>query len=75
MEISIILLSVATIWLIAVNTPGLNFFITVRTAVAQSRRAALFVALGTSTGAILWGLSGYFGIALLFKTAPWVCYR
>jgi len=72
MDIAIILLSVATIWLIAVITPGPNFFITVRTAVAQSRRAALFVALGTSTGAILWGLSGYFGIALLFKTAPWV---
>jgi RhtB (resistance to homoserine/threonine) family protein len=72
MEITIILLSVATIWLIAVITPGPNFFITVRTAVAQSRRAALFVALGTSTGTILWGLSGYFGIALLFKTAPWV---
>lgn len=72
MEISIILLSVATIWLIAVITPGPNFFITVRAAVAQSRRASLFVALGTSTGAILWGLSGYFGIALLFKTAPWV---
>lgn len=72
MEIAIILLSVATIWLIAVITPGPNFFITVRTAVAQSRRAALFVALGTSTGTILWGLSGYFGIALLFKTAPWV---
>lgn len=72
MEITIVLLSVATIWLIAVITPGPNFFVTVRTAVAQSRRAALFVALGTSTGAIFWGLSGYFGIALLFKTAPWV---
>lgn len=72
MEFPIVLVSVATIWLIAVVTPGPNFFITVRTAVAQSRLAAFFVALGTSSGAIIWGLCGYFGIALLFQTAPWV---
>ena len=72
MKFSIILLSVATLWGIAVITPGPNFFVTVRTAVSQNRHSALSVALGTSTGAILWGLSGFFGIALLFKTAPWI---
>ena len=72
MKFSIILLSVAIIWSVAVITPGPNFFITVKTAIGQTRRSALFVALGTSTGTILWGLSGFFGIALLFKTAPWI---
>jgi RhtB (resistance to homoserine/threonine) family protein len=72
MKFSIILLSVAIIWTIAVITPGPNFFVTVKTAIGQSRRSALFSALGTSTGTILWGLSGFFGIALLFKTAPWI---
>ncbi len=72
MKFSIILLSVAIIWSVAVITPGPNFFVTVKTAIGQTRRSALFVALGTSTGTILWGLSGFFGIALLFKTAPWV---
>jgi len=72
MKFSIILLSVAIIWGVAVITPGPNFFITVKTAIGQTRRSALFVALGTSTGTILWGLSGFFGIALLFKTAPWI---
>lgn len=72
MKFSIILLSVAIIWGIAVITPGPNFFITVKTAIGQTRRSALFVVLGTSTGTILWGLSGFFGIALLFKTAPWI---
>jgi len=43
-----------------------------KTAIGQNRRSALFAALGTSTGTILWGLSGFFGIALLFKTAPWI---
>ena len=72
MKFSIILLSVAILWGIAVITPGPNFFITVKTAIGQDRRSALFVALGTSTGTILWGLSGFFGVALLFKTAPWI---
>ncbi|MBT3187846.1 MAG: LysE family transporter [Anaerolineae bacterium] len=72
MPFSIILLNVALIWFIAVITPGPNFFITVKTAVGQSRRTAFFVALGTSTGAVIWGLSGFLGIALLFKTAPWI---
>ena len=72
MQFSIILLSVAIIWTIAVITPGPNFFVTVKTAIGQSRRSALFSAFGTSTGTILWGLSGFFGIALLFKTAPWI---
>ena len=72
MKFSIILLSVAIIWSVAVITPGPNFFITVKTAIGQTRRSALFVALGTSTGTILWGLSGFFGIALLSKTVPWI---
>lgn len=72
MKFSIILLSVAILWGIAVITPGPTFFITVKTAIGQSRRSALFVVLGSSTGTTLWGLSGFFGIALLFKTAPWI---
>jgi len=72
MKFSIILLSVAIIWSVAVITPGPNFFVTVKTAIGQTRRSALFVALGNSTGTILWGLSGFFGVALLFKTSPWI---
>ena len=72
MKFSIILLSVAILWGIAVITPGPTFFITAKTAIGQSRRSALFVVLGSSTGTVLWGLSGFFGIALLFKIAPWI---
>ncbi len=72
MNFSIILLNIAIIWILGVITPGPNFFATVKTAVGKSRRSAFFVALGTSSGAILWGLSGFFGIALLFKTSPWI---
>lgn len=72
MNFSITLISVAVIWCVAVITPGPNFFVTVKTALGQSRRSAFFAALGTSTGTILWGLSGFFGIALLFRTVPWI---
>ena len=72
MDLSIILISVAFVWSIAVITPGPNFFITVRTAISRSRRSALFVVLGISTGTILWGLGGFLGINLLFRTVPWI---
>ena len=71
MELSIILLNVAFVWTIAVITPGPNFFITVQTAIGRSRHSALFVVLGIGTGTIIWALSGFLGITLLFRTAPW----
>ena len=67
-----ILLSVASIWSIAVITPGPNFFITAQTTVKHSRSAGIFVVLGTCTGTIIWSLAGYFGIAYLFIAAPWI---
>jgi len=71
MKFSIILLSVAILWGIAVITPGPNFFITVKAAIGQDRRSALFVALGTSlfaatmpSDAPLW--LGFMSVALMF---------
>jgi threonine efflux protein len=67
-----ILLSVASIWTLAVITPGPNFFITAQTTVNHSRFAGLFIVLGTCTGTIIWSIAGYFGIASLFIIAPWL---
>lgn len=67
-----VLLSVAGIWTIAVVTPGPNFFLTVQTALGRSRPAALWSVLGTSCGTVVWGLCGFFGLALLFQAAPWL---
>ncbi len=72
MELSFTLFSVSIIWGIAVVTPGPNFFLTAKTAAGNNRRSAFFVALGTSAGTVLWGWSGFFGVTLLFKTAPWI---
>ena len=71
-DVATVLLSVAGLWTVAVVTPGPNFFLTVQTAVGGSRRAALWSVLGTSCGTVVWGLSGFFGLALLFQAAPWL---
>lgn len=68
----LLLLSVALVWGVAVVTPGPNFFITVRSAMAQTRQSALFTVLGITTGTAVWGISGFMGITVLFKTAPWI---
>ena len=72
MNLMFILLSVASIWSIAVITPGPNFFITAQTTIKHSRSAGIFVVLGTCTGTIIWSLAGYFGITYLFIAAPWI---
>jgi len=55
-----VLLSVAGIWTLAVVTPGPNFFLAIRTALGQSRPAALWNVLGIACGTVIWGL-GYTG--------------
>ncbi|MCP4022784.1 MAG: LysE family transporter [Desulfobacteraceae bacterium] len=72
MNLIFTLLSVVSIWSIAVITPGPNFFITAQTAVKHSRLAGIFIVLGTCTGTIIWSIAGYFGIAYLFIAAPWI---
>ena len=67
-----VLFSVACIWTVAVITPGPNFFLTAQTALGASRAAALWSVLGTTCGTVVWGLCGFFGLALLFKAAPWL---
>lgn len=69
---TLLLLSVAIVWGVAVITPGPNFFITVQTAVERSRSAALFVVLGIAAGTTIWAISGFLGINLLFRAAPWI---
>ena len=66
------LLSIAVVWGIAAVTPGPNFFVTVRSASAHSRRHALAAVGGIVTGTALWGLAGFFGISTLFALAPWL---
>ncbi len=72
MDTTITLLSVISIWSIAVITPGPNLLITVQTTVNHSRLAGMFIVLGTCTGTMIWAVVGYFGIAYLFAVSPWI---
>ncbi|MBR9763785.1 MAG: LysE family translocator [Rhodobacteraceae bacterium] len=66
------LITVALIWSVAVITPGPNFLVVTRYSLAGERRIARAAVAGTVLGTFLWGLSGAFGLTLLFKTAPQV---
>lgn len=65
-----VLMTVSAIWALAAITPGPNFFITVHTAIGTSRGLSLFTVLGIVAGTLIWAVSGYLGISILFKAAP-----
>lgn len=73
MDLSV-LVAVSVIWGVAVMTPGPNFFITVHTAIGTTRRLSLFTVLGIVVGTLVWSISGYLGISILFKSAPMLYY-
>jgi threonine/homoserine/homoserine lactone efflux protein len=66
------LLPVAALWAFAVVSPGPNFLITARLAIAQSRRAGLQAVTGIALGTVCWAAAGCFGIRSLFMLAPWL---
>lgn len=54
--------TVSLIWAIAAITPGPNFFITVHTAVGETRRLSFFTVSGIVTGTLVWAVSAYLGM-------------
>lgn len=64
------LVTVALIWMVAAITPGPNFLLITRYALAGARRRTVFAAAGTITGTLVWGIAGAFGITALFHAAP-----
>jgi threonine efflux protein len=66
-----ILLTVASLWLVAAVTPGPNSVLIMRVSVGQ-RRQALWAVAGIGAGTCIWGLSGFFGVHALFRAAPFL---
>jgi RhtB (resistance to homoserine/threonine) family protein len=71
MNVLSVLVSVASVWGIAVITTGPNFVVVVQAAMRESRRAALSSVLGICVGTCLWACAGFFGLAVVFRMAPW----
>jgi len=64
------LLSVGFVQLLAVISPGPSFLITARTAVAQSHRDGIKVALGLGTGTVVWSTAALLGLNAVFRAVP-----
>ena len=73
MEINV-LIAVSVIWGVAAVTPGPNFLIIVHTAVKSTIRLSLCTVLGIVIGTLVWSVSGFLGISILFKTVPFIYY-
>lgn len=65
-------LTVFVVWLVAVVTPGPNFFLVAHKAAGGSRISAVQCVLGLASGTFIWALCGYFGVSMLFRAAPWL---
>jgi len=64
--------SVALLWAFAVISPGPNFLMTARIAIARSRREGMQAVAGIGVGTLIWGAAGCFGVQALFVAAPWM---
>ncbi|PSU33505.1 LysE family translocator [Photobacterium lutimaris] len=70
MEVLLVLVHVALIWILAVATPGANVLLTINTALQYSRKLAMFSAFGVSTAILLWAFLGGSGLVILLSTFP-----
>ncbi len=66
------LIPLATIWLTSHLAVGPDFLVTARTAISQSRRAAMQTVAGICAGTVIWAVAGYYGINILFSLVPWL---
>ena len=64
------LTTLALLYLAALIIPGPNLLLLTHTAASASRRAALGVALGISTGTVRWVAVAVFGVQHIFEAAP-----
>lgn len=64
------LTTLALLYLAALIIPGPNLLLLTHTAASTSRRAALGVALGISTGTVMWVAVAVFGVQQIFEAAP-----
>jgi threonine/homoserine/homoserine lactone efflux protein len=64
------LASIGFVQLLAVISPGPSFLITARTAVAQSRRDGIKVALGLGAGTVVWSSAALLGLNAIFHALP-----
>jgi len=70
MELWIPAIAVVGVYALALISPGPNFLVITRSALAYSRPIGLRTALGVASGSILWISFGIFGVAAIFSQVP-----
>src|SRR5262245_58807638 len=69
---SLVLLTVATVHLLAAMSSGPNFITLSRTAPASGRSAGLASALACGLRVLPWAIGAILGIMIVFNQAPWL---
>ncbi len=64
--------SIALIHLVALMSPGPDFFFVTRTAMSQSRSKAMLGVLGITGGIFVWSAVSILGLHILFETISWL---
>ncbi len=65
-------ITIATVHLLAVASPGPDFAIVLRYSVSYGRSVAILASLGIATGILIHVAYSLFGIGLLIQTTPWL---
>ncbi|MFC5740004.1 threonine export protein RhtC [Dyella tabacisoli] len=65
-------LTIAIVHLIALLSPGPDFFFVSQTAVSRSRRQALFGVMGITLGVVVWSTLALLGLQLLLQRLLWL---
>jgi threonine efflux protein len=67
-----LLLTIALVQLIALLSPGPDFFFVSQTAISRSRRQAFFGVLGITLGVTVWATLALLGLQLLLQRLVWL---
>jgi RhtB (resistance to homoserine/threonine) family protein len=70
MDLWISAITAIGIYALAVASPGPNFLVITRNALAHSRHVGVRTALGVASGSILWITFGFLGVAAVFSEVP-----
>jgi threonine efflux protein len=64
--------SVAILYSMLVVSPGPNFLVVTTAAMSQSRRQAIYVGLGVTTGSVIWASLATAGLGVLLAHMAWL---
>lgn len=65
-------LTVAIVHIVALASPGPDFFFVSQTAVSRSRREAMYAALGILGGVMIWAAIALLGLHILLQQMAWL---